>query len=298
MSNKEKISITQKRIRLRRCVVCWVSGAAFKSFKLSVISLLLLIVLSTNISAQPNLFLYTDSSIIENGSEFDVYINVSNVSDLYGIQFDIMFNYSVLKYISITDGDFLKSDGNSLFVWGPVVSQGLLDNYLVSRTTIDYGLNGSGNLAKIRFKAINKGISYLDILNNKLINSSVDYMLHTAENNSVEVDENLTDIIDVTFSPENLDFGTILPGDTKNLNVTVNNSKSNVDVSVDSVLLKSGGTIFDDLLFNGQVAGSFVPLDISAGSADLIELILNIPVITVAGNQNDVIIYTITGPVP
>jgi len=114
------------------------------------------------------------------------------------------------------------------------------------------------------------------------------------QNATVDIGE----VIVVTLDPPVADFGILYPGDTKAVNITVDSTGSNVEVTVDSVGVNNGGTIFDDLLFNGNIAGSFVPLTIPAFDSGLITLTLNVPLVVPAGPQEDVIVYTITGPTP
>jgi len=50
------------------------------------------------------------------GNIVTVDVNISNVSDLYGYQFDLAFNPSVLQAISSSEGPFLATGGSTFFI--------------------------------------------------------------------------------------------------------------------------------------------------------------------------------------
>jgi hypothetical protein len=78
-------------------------------------------------------------------------VNIQNVIELYGYQFDSTYNDTVLNFLNITEGDFLKGDGASTYWIPPQTSPGLLDNAASTRQGVHNGTNGSGNLAQINF---------------------------------------------------------------------------------------------------------------------------------------------------
>ena len=88
------------------------------------------------------------------GDTFTFDIRAENVSDLAGWQFDIAFNPSILEVIDVSEGDFLKTGGESTFFQG-----GRIDNATGKITGLsaarlgDRGVSGSGSVLQVRFKA-------------------------------------------------------------------------------------------------------------------------------------------------
>jgi len=139
------------------------------------------------IFAQTNLSLTPSSVSVTNGNEFNINVNIENITDLYGFQFDLQFDSSILEHISSTEGGFLKNDGNATIFGEGNSSAGYLDNVFASRYGTDYGTSSSGVLAIIKFKAIGVGSSSIEIVNDRLVNSSVNPANYTMNNISVSV---------------------------------------------------------------------------------------------------------------
>ena len=104
------------------------------------------------------------------GEDFSVDVNISGVSDLYGWEFKIGWDPSLLDLVSVDEGPFLKSGGNTYF------------NYLLNTTnehivvfcTLEGqipGVNGSGTLATVTFNPTNAGECPLNLYNVTLLNS-------------------------------------------------------------------------------------------------------------------------------
>ena len=97
-------------------------------------------------------------SSIHTGDIFTLDVRAENVIDLAGWQFDIVFDPSVLEAIEISEGGFLKTDGESTFFQG-----GRIDNAagkitgLIAGRLSEGGLNGSGSLVRVKFKAKSQG---------------------------------------------------------------------------------------------------------------------------------------------
>jgi len=49
------------------------------------------------------------------GQDFSIDINISSVSDLYGWEFYLGWNSSLLSFVSVSEGTFLQSGGNTFF---------------------------------------------------------------------------------------------------------------------------------------------------------------------------------------
>ena len=85
---------------------------------------------------------------------FTLDIRAENVSDMAGWQFDIAFDPVALEAISVSEGDFLKTDGGTTFFQG-----GSIDNASGKITGLNAarlsggGVSGTGLLLQVRFKA-------------------------------------------------------------------------------------------------------------------------------------------------
>jgi len=111
---------------------------------------------------------------ISTGSVVTVDVAISNVSDLYGYQFDLAFNPTVLQAVSSTEGPFLATGGSTFFI--PGTNDNLGGTVFATANTLltaIAGVNGSGELAVFTFDAIVAGTSTFAIQNETLLNSSV-----------------------------------------------------------------------------------------------------------------------------
>ncbi|UCH32426.1 MAG: hypothetical protein JSV05_03340 [Candidatus Bathyarchaeota archaeon] len=121
------------------------------------------------------------SSITEEaGQSFIVNITISNVSDLYGWEFRLAWNSSLLEATSVFEGAFLKAGGETFFP-SPIVNN-TAGHMLVDCTLIGSipGVSGSGVLAIITFFVENSGECLLDLHGTILINSSEYSIAHIA----------------------------------------------------------------------------------------------------------------------
>lgn len=123
-----------------------------------------------------------------NGSVVTVDVNVSNVNDLYGYQFDLGFNPSVLQAVSLSEGSFLATDGSTFFI--PGAKDNLAGAVFATADTLlapISGANGSGALAVFTFDAIGTGTSTFTIQNETLLNSDLNVISDRATTGFVTV---------------------------------------------------------------------------------------------------------------
>ena len=108
----------------------------------------------------------TDVTQIAIGDTFTVHLNTENVDDLAGWQTDILFNKSVLRVLSVTEGDFLKQEGGNTYF-----GSGTIDNAAgkitgVRTVQLDRGeMSRQGTLLSVQFTAIANGESQLTVDN-------------------------------------------------------------------------------------------------------------------------------------
>ena len=113
-----------------------------------------------------NFVFATDTNPLSVGDEFTLQLNVENVTDLGGWQADLTFDPTVLKAMSVTEGDFLKqNDGITFFL------EGTIKNTLGKITGIRAlrldrkAVEGQGTLLSVTFTAIANGTSQLRLDN-------------------------------------------------------------------------------------------------------------------------------------
>ena len=95
---------------------------------------------------------------------FTLDIRAENVTDLAGWQFDIVFDPAALEAIDVTEGDFLKTDGGTTFFQGGSIDNaaGKITGLSAARLSTQ-GVNGTGTLLQVRFKAKSAGETELTL---------------------------------------------------------------------------------------------------------------------------------------
>ena len=130
----------------------------------------------------------TDAQNYSVGASVAVDVSVSNISDLYGFQFDLNFSPAVLSALSSSEGTFLPTGGSTFFI------NGTNDNVAgtVSATADTLigaipGVSGSGSLAKFLFTAVGQGSSGISLANVQLLDSSLNPISANSVNATVSV---------------------------------------------------------------------------------------------------------------
>lgn len=128
---------------------------------------------------------------ISHSSTFTVDVSISDVADLYGFQFDLRYDDTVLQTPQeddVTEGAFIGNDGASTYWIEPDTSTpGIIDDAACSRTGPIGGVSGSGVLAKITFSTAGSGTSQLSLENVALVDSSGSPISFSITHGSVEV---------------------------------------------------------------------------------------------------------------
>jgi ABC-type transport system substrate-binding protein len=121
------------------------------------------------------------------GQSFNISIRVSNVRDLYLWVFSIQWNPATLEYISITEGGFLRNGSSTTGILIKSVNRtgGYLEAAACSRLGNVPGVNGSGILANITFRAKAPGSSLLDMYFVGLLDSNLSSIPSTIMNGYV-----------------------------------------------------------------------------------------------------------------
>lgn len=122
------------------------------------------------------------------GSVVTVDVDITNAANLYGYQFDITFNPSVLQAVSSSEGSFLPGGGSTFFI--PGTNDNVGGNVYATADTLltaVNGVSGAGELAVFTFDAIGKGSSTFGIQNETLLDSNLNVIADTTTGGSVTV---------------------------------------------------------------------------------------------------------------
>lgn len=100
------------------------------------------------------------------GDSLTLDLNAENISDLAGWQADIVYDPNILEAVEVTEGDFLKSEGNDTFF-----NAGTIDNAvgkisgISSARLSESGVTGTGTLLSVMFLAKAGGETQLTLEN-------------------------------------------------------------------------------------------------------------------------------------
>lgn len=113
------------------------------------------------------------------GDVFSIDITIELVEDLYAFEFKLGFEPGgrILAVDSVQEGGFLKSGGDTFFVWKTYA----IDGYVLVGGTLLYdvpGVSGSGVLATINFYVVEAGECPLTLFDTVLIDSNLNEIVH------------------------------------------------------------------------------------------------------------------------
>lgn len=148
--------------------------------------------------------------------QFTVDMNIADVVNLTGWEFNITFNPNLVECISVEEGPFLKSAG--ITIWAYVINNTAGCVYGLDSIMIGGGASGSGTLANVTFHCLGKGDTYLTFVDTYLVDSNFDPIPHNTVDGYVEqrwIPEDINgdgsvDISDITIAA--IAFGS-RPGD-------------------------------------------------------------------------------------
>jgi hypothetical protein len=120
------------------------------------------------------------------GSPVSLDILISGITDLYGYQFSLTFNPSVLQATSVVERPFLASAGTTFFDAGSINNTtGTVAFVADSLVGLVAGASGSGSLARINFNVIQAGISSLTFSNVSFVDSLLNDITLQVNNRSL-----------------------------------------------------------------------------------------------------------------
>ena len=158
---------------------------------LILVSAVSLLTFATIIITQSNpqtttIFISPTSSVVVFNQTFRIDVDISEATNIYGWEFRLGWNSSLLEAINVTEGDFLNSGGDTFKISRINNTAGEL---LVGCTLLENisGVNGNGTLATIYFQAENEGNTTLDLHGTKLVDPLLQLQDHTSFNGTIEV---------------------------------------------------------------------------------------------------------------
>jgi hypothetical protein len=127
------------------------------------------------------------SGAINPTDSFSLDVDITNVQDLFGFQFDIFYDPTVLSASLIEEGGFLSSAGDTFFI------PGIIDNVtgtisFTANTLLGpiLGSSGSGTLARLTFTALSFGTSTVGLTNLLLLDSGLSEISGLTQNTKVD----------------------------------------------------------------------------------------------------------------
>jgi hypothetical protein len=147
-------------------------------------------------AAAPIVFFAPSSASVGVGDTFSVDINVSDIDDLFGFQFDVNFNHSVLSPLAVTEGSFLSQgvSGSTAFLAGTDNGTGTIGFTLGFLLGPVPGVSGSGTLATLGFVATGPGSTAFSLSGLILQDSQLSEFQDTATINEAFLNVNATPV--------------------------------------------------------------------------------------------------------
>lgn len=98
------------------------------------------------------------------GSSFTIAINASNVSDMTGYGFDILYDATMIGYVSASEGAFLSQNGTVSTAFNEGLENDNPGKIVIGGTRLNVpltGVSGSGTLCTLTFNALKSGSTTL-----------------------------------------------------------------------------------------------------------------------------------------
>jgi len=166
-------------------------------------------------SLEASVYVDPSTTIVEVYQEFSVNISIANVTDLYGWEFKLRWNSTLLEALNVTEGNFLKSYNDTLFV----INMNNTEGYVRAACTLIGsipGVNGSGTLATVKFYVETSEGGILDLYDTKLVRSTEQPIEHATIDGYYYTSLHDVAIINLTAS-------------TTTINVTVENQGTHTE---------------------------------------------------------------------
>lgn len=135
------------------------------------------------------IFVSPQTQTVSTGEQVAVEVRISDAASLYGFQFNLLYDESILDFSDAEEGTFLNEDGSAdTFYMDPETpAPGTIKNVACSRKGQIGGVDGEGVLVVIKFNALSEGTSQLEIAGAMLSDSQVQSTSFTVDNGEIVV---------------------------------------------------------------------------------------------------------------
>jgi hypothetical protein len=122
---------------------------------------------------------------VNQNQTFSLDISVESITDLYAYQFDVSFDPLILSALSIDEGSFLQGGGATFYAPG-TIDNGSGTVNLTANTLLGPGpgIDGTGILATLWFKALNPVTTTVSLLNVQLLDSNINEISAPIQNST------------------------------------------------------------------------------------------------------------------
>jgi len=170
----------------------------------------------SNAPPPPPALLYVDPPKISSlsltpGSDFAVNVSIINGSSIYGLEFELGFNASILQANTVTRGSFIPISVT------PVTQVDNTSGFVRFNVSLSSSLDGSGDLAQISFHVQAFGGTTLHLYGVQLVDSFGQLLLYTTADGSFD---NVL-LAKLAIDPPQIIDPTLVPPATFMINVTI-----------------------------------------------------------------------------
>jgi hypothetical protein len=139
------------------------------------------------LSSVPSTVLYVDPQTVQGtiSESFTVNISISKVTDLYGWEFKLSWNTSLLNVTNVSEGSMLRSNGNTFFApqlnstAGHLIADCTLVTPIGSNVS---GVSGDGMLLIVQFQVKGSGACDLNLYDTQLLDPNGQHISHMIHN--------------------------------------------------------------------------------------------------------------------
>lgn len=111
---------------------------------------------------------------VASGSAFTLDVVASDVTDLYGFQFDVRFDPTRFQAQGTSEGGFLLGGGSTFFDGGTIDNVlGSISFVLDTLMGLGAGVDGSGVLASVAFTSVGSGVGVFELQNVLALDSAL-----------------------------------------------------------------------------------------------------------------------------
>jgi len=144
------------------------------NMKIGLIFALLYLTLFIGVAQADEVFVYPEVTELDEGMTFVVEIQATaNQSDMFSIQYDVVYDNSLLTLNSVEEGDLLNNNSQDFTLFGYTELAGRLDTIYNSRNDTNGIYRENGTLITLNFTADGDGLAYINVTELIWVNSTI-----------------------------------------------------------------------------------------------------------------------------